>query len=257
MDFIISATTDIGNTKNTNQDSYNARVIRTQSEKMAFAVLCDGMGGLSKGEVASASVVKAFCNWVDMKLPILCGNGLEDADIQKDWCGIAIDFNEKIKNYGKKCGLTSGVGTTVTAILITEKKYYIINVGDTRAYEIMDKVSVLTKDQTVVSREVELGNLTEEQAKYDARRSVLLQCIGASDYIYPDIFIGNTKKDAVYMLCSDGFRHEISNDEIYNYLNPSVMLDKDIMKKNMDTLVEINKQRQERDNITVVSIRTY
>lgn len=173
MDFIISATTDIGNTKNTNQDSYNARVIRTQSEKMAFAVLCDGMGGLSKGEVASASVVKAFCNWVDMKLPILCENGLEDADIQKDWCGIAIDFNEKIKNYGKKCGLTSGVGTTVTAILITEKKYYIINVGDTRAYEIMDKVSVLTKDQTVVSREVELGNLTEEQAKYDARRSVL------------------------------------------------------------------------------------
>ena len=236
MDFIISATTDIGNTKNTNQDSYNARVIRTQSEKMAFAVLCDGMGGLSKGEVASASVVKAFCNWVDMKLPILCENGLEDADIQKDWCGIAIDFNEKIKNYGKKCGLTS---------------------GDTRAYDIMDKVSVLTKDQTVVSREVELGNLTEEQAKYDARRSVLLQCIGASDYIYPDIFIGNTKKDAVYMLCSDGFRHEISNDEIYNYLNPSVMLDKDIMKKNMDTLVEINKQRQERDNITVVSIRTY
>lgn len=59
------------------------------------------------------------------------------------------------------------------------------------------------------------------------------------------------------MLCSDGFRHEISNEEIYNYLNPLVMTDKDIMQKNMDTLVQINKQRQERDNITVVSIRTY
>lgn len=72
MDFIISATTDIGNTKNTNQDSYNARIINTQAGRMAFAVLCDGMGGLSKGEVASASVVKAFVNWVDNKLPILC-----------------------------------------------------------------------------------------------------------------------------------------------------------------------------------------
>lgn len=257
MDFIISATTDIGNTKSTNQDSYNARIINTQTGRMAFAVLCDGMGGLSKGEVASASVVKAFCNWVDEKLPVLCENGIDDEVIKNDWCVIATDYNEKIKNYGKKCGLTSGVGTTVTAMLITEHKYYIINVGDTRAYEIMDKVAVLTKDQTVVSREVELGNLTEEQAKYDARRSVLLQCIGASDYVYPDIFIGNTHKDAVYMLCSDGFRHEISNEEIYNYLNPSVMLDKDVMKRNMDTLVQINKQRQERDNITVVSIRTY
>lgn len=257
MDFIISATTDIGNTKNTNQDSYNARIINTQAGRMAFAVLCDGMGGLSKGEVASASVVKAFCNWVDNKLPILCENGFDDADIKKDWCSIVADFNEKIKNYAKKFGLVSGVGTTVTAILLTEKRYYIINVGDTRAYEILDRVAVLTKDQTVVSREVELGNLTEEQAKYDARRSVLLQCIGASDYVYPDIFIGNTKKDAVYMLCSDGFRHEISNEEIYNYLNPLVMTDKDIMQKNMDTLVQINKQRQERDNITVVSIRTY
>lgn len=257
MDFIISATTDIGNTKNTNQDSYNARIINTQAGRMAFAVLCDGMGGLSKGEVASASVVKAFCNWVDNKLPMLCENGFDDADIKKDWCSIAAHFNEKIKNYAKKCGLVSGVGTTVTAILLTEKRYYIINVGDTRAYEILDGVAVLTKDQTVVSREVELGNLTEEQAKYDARRSVLLQCIGASDYVYPDIFIGNTKKDAVYMLCSDGFRHEISNEEIYNYLNPLVMTDKDIMQKNMDTLVQINKQRQERDNITVVSIRTY
>lgn len=62
MDFIVSATTDIGNIKDTNQDSYNVKVLNTEAGKMAFAVLCDGMGGLSKGEVASASVVKAFCS---------------------------------------------------------------------------------------------------------------------------------------------------------------------------------------------------
>lgn len=257
MDFIVSATTDIGNIKDTNQDSYNVKVLNTEAGKMTFAVLCDGMGGLSKGEVASASVVKAFCSWVETRLPVLCASGLNDADIQKDWCKIATDFNEKIKNYGKKCGLSSGVGTTVTAILITEKRYYIINVGDTRAYEIANSVSILTKDQTVVAREVELGNLTEEQAEFDSRGSVLLQCIGASDYVYPDMFFGNTKKNAVYMLCSDGFRHEISSQEIFNYLNPQVMTDSQVMKNNMDALVQINKQRQERDNITVVSIKTY
>ena len=72
MDFIVSATTDIGNIKDTNQDSYNVKVLNTEAGKMAFAVLCDGMGGLSKGEVASASVVKAFCSWVDTRLPLVC-----------------------------------------------------------------------------------------------------------------------------------------------------------------------------------------
>lgn len=255
MNFIISAATDIGLTKNTNQDSYNARVYSTKQEKVVFAVLCDGMGGLAKGEVASASVVNAFCKWADTRLPALCERGFEDFDIQNEWTSIVTEYNEKIKIYGKKCGVS--MGTTVTAMLLTGKRYYIVNVGDTRAYEIADSVKVLTKDQTVVAREVELGNLTEEAAERDSRRSVLLQCVGASDSVYPDFFFGDTKLNAVYMLCSDGFRHEITVDEIYQYLNPNVMLNADGMKQNMNALIELNKQRQERDNISVVSIRTF
>lgn len=55
----------------------------------------------------------------------------------------------------------------MTALLLTEQRYYIINVGDTRAYEIGDHVVLLTKDQTVVAREVELGNLTQVEAETD------------------------------------------------------------------------------------------
>lgn len=257
MNFIISTATDIGTTKSTNQDSFNARVFSTQLGKIAFAVLCDGMGGLSKGEVASASLVNAFCKWADNKLPALCETGITDSEIREDWVGIATEYNEKIKLYGKKCGLASGLGTTLTALLLTESRYYIINVGDTRAYEITDSATVLTKDQTVVAREIELGNLTPEEAETDSRRSVLLQCIGASDDVYPDMFFGDTKLNATYMLCSDGFRHEITNEEIYNFLNPNVMVDADGMKHNMESLIELNKQRQERDNISVITIRTF
>jgi len=255
MNFIISASTDIGNTKQTNQDSYNVRVLSAPQGKMVFAILCDGMGGLAKGEVASSSLVNAFVKWSETRLPEIAKNGITDAAIRNDWVNLVTDFNEKIKLYGKRIG--AAVGTTVTALLITESRYYIINVGDTRAYEIMDGVRVLTKDQTVVAREVEQGILTPEQAEKDDRRSVLLQCVGASDVVYPDMFFGDTKLNAVYMLCSDGFRHEINSDEIFSYLNPNVMLDADGMKQNMDSLINLNKQRQERDNITVVSIRTF
>lgn len=257
MNFIISVATDIGTTKATNQDSFNARVMTTPLGRMAFAVVCDGMGGLDKGEVASASVVNAFCKWAEQRLPDLCESGLTDSAIRADWVGIATEYNEKIKLYGKRCGLASGLGTTVTAMLLTEQRYYIINVGDTRAYEIGDHVALLTKDQTVVAREVELGNLTQVEAETDPRRSVLLQCVGASDEVYPDMFFGDTALNATYMLCSDGFRHEITEGEIYAYLNPTVMTDADGMQRNMEALIELNKQRRERDNISVVTIRTF
>lgn len=255
MNFIVQGCTDIGNVKSTNQDSFMLRVFTAKAGKMAFAVLCDGMGGLAKGEVASASLVNAFRKWSEERLPVLCENGIQDVDVYNDWCAIATEFNEKIKSYGKSSGVS--MGTTVTAMLITEKRYYIINVGDTRAYELYDGISVLTKDHSVVAREVELGNLTEEEAENDPRRSVLLQCIGASDVVYPDVLFGDTRKDAVYMLCSDGFRHLISKDEIYANLNPSVMLNEDMMRNNMLGLIELNKHRMERDNITVLTIRTF
>lgn len=255
VNFIVSATTDIGLTKSTNQDSYSVRVFSTNQGKMVLAILCDGMGGLAKGEVASATLVNAFCKWSNNNLPSLCRNEITDLDIRASWTNIIIEYNEKIKNYGRTCGVS--LGTTVTAILLTEKRYYIMNVGDTRVYEISDTVKVLTKDQTVVAHEVELGYLTPEEAEVDSRRSVLLQCVGASDVVNPDMFFGDTKLNAVYMLCSDGFRHEITENEIHQYLNPNVMVDSDGMKKNMDSLIEINKQRQERDNISVISIRTF
>lgn len=255
MNFIISASTDIGLTKNTNQDSFSARVFSTGQGKIAFAVLCDGMGGLDQGEMASASIVNAYCKWSDTRLPELSEREITDSEIRSEWIGIATEYNEKIKEYGKTNGIS--IGSTVTVMLITASRYYIINIGDTRAYEISDSVRVLTKDQTVVAREIELGLLTEEEAKTDPRRSVLLQCVGASDDVYPDMFFGETRLNAVYMLCSDGFIHEITEREIYDFMNPDVMVDSDGMKRNMDSLIEVNKQRKERDNISVISIRTF
>ena len=132
MNFIISAVTDIGTTKDTNQDSYIVKVLNTNQGKMVFAVMCDGMGGLSKGEVASASLVNAFNKWSENELVSMCDAEITDSNIRNDWVGIVTEYNEKIKNYGKRSGVS--MGTTVTAILITPKRYYIIIVGHTWEY---------------------------------------------------------------------------------------------------------------------------
>lgn len=254
MEFLISANTDIGIVKKTNQDSLSVKIINTSNGKMSFAVLCDGMGGLAKGEVASASLVCAFDKWLKEQFPTILDN-LNEKTIREQWEYIITYYNNTIKNYG--LGLGVSLGTTAVIILITDEFYYVMNIGDSRAYEISDKLVQITKDQTYIVREIEEGRMTPEQARIDPRRNVLLQCVGASEVVVPDMFVGKTKKGAVYMLCSDGFRHEVTPDEIFQYLNPNVLTSINNMNNNALALIELNKTRNERDNISIAMIRTY
>ena len=192
MNYIAMASSEAGLVKQTNQDSYFAQVVSGARGKLAFAVVCDGMGGLEKGEVASASVVQAFRRWVEERLPLMDQDEIDDQSIRSEWTEIAVSFNEKLKRYGRENQLR--LGTTLTALLLTDQRYYCMNIGDTRAYELTDRLTQITEDHTVIAREVELGNLTEEEARTDPRRSVLLQCIGASEEIFPDLFFRRGEK---------------------------------------------------------------
>lgn len=251
--FLISASTDIGIRKNTNQDSLSVRRIRTPHGEVVFAILCDGMGGLAKGEVASGTVVQAFINWSYNRLPILLQTGIQDRDIRKEWEDIITYYNQRIMSYGKEKGIQ--LGTTVVVQLITQTRYYILNVGDSRVYELNDRLQQLTNDQTYIAREIKLGHMTEEEAKVSNKRNVLLQCVGASRQVCPEMIFGDTKPNVVYMLCSDGFRHEITPEEIYEKLQSSEMQTKEKMKENMESLIELNKNRLEQDNISLITIR--
>ena len=149
------------------------------------------------------------------------------------------------------------LGTTAVVMLLTQNRYYILNVGDSRAYELTTNIRQITNDQTFVAREIAMGRMTEAEAMTDSRRNVLLQCVGASDDVYPDMFFGDVQHNAVYMLCSDGFRHEITAEEIYEKLQPGVLFDEYMMQQHSISLIELNKQRQERDNISVTLVRTF
>lgn len=255
MKYMIQAVTDIGNVKETNQDSLSIKRINTAQGEMVFAVLCDGMGGLSKGEVASASVIRGFEKWMYQELPGLSRLPIEAQTLQDQWAEVIQRQNREIGNYGRQNGCS--LGTTAVVMLLTQTDYYIMNVGDSRAYVLQTELKQLTRDQTLVAEEVRKGRMTEEQAKTDARRSILLQCVGASETVYPDMYFGEVQKDAVYLLCSDGFHHEISTEEIAYYLQPAVLTDSQVMENNARYLITMDKKRQERDNISVILVRTF
>lgn len=252
MRFIATADTDIGISKDTNQDSVLIKHAMADGKEILLAVICDGMGGLSKGELASATVIRAFAKWFDEELPF----ELENVDLQvigAKWSLLLKELNAQILEYSKENGI-EGVGTTFSGILFIDEQYVIGHVGDTRIYHIGSSMTQLTTDQTFVAREISRGTMTLEQAKTDKRRNLLLQCIGASKVVEPQIICGKTEKGA-YMLCSDGFRHEITEAEIYESLNPINLMNKDAMHNNAKYLIEQNKSREEKDNISVLLIK--
>lgn len=201
MKFFVTAHTDIGIKKNTNQDSLLVLKAIYKNSEIVFSVLCDGMGGLAKGEVASASVIDAYSKWFQNDFIEMLRKGLDKDEIFGVWEKIASEMNAKISAYGEKNGIS--LGTTLVMMLMCDEKYYIMNIGDSRVYRYTDATYILTKDHTLVQREIDMGRMTEEEAKNHPKRNVLLQCIGASPFIQPDFFfteILNLRKYIFFVL---------------------------------------------------------
>lgn len=251
MRYTAIADTDIGITRETNQDSVLIKHAATDIGEVLMAIVCDGMGGLSKGELASATVIREFARWFDEELP----RELENLDMQiigGKWALMLKELNARILEYG--AGIGASLGTTFSGILMIDDQFVIAHVGDTRIYHLGAALTQLTDDQTFIAREISRGNMTVEQAKTDKRRNMLLQCVGASKVVEPQLICGTVEKGA-YLICSDGFRHEITPEEIYATLAPAGLTHKTIMQNNARYLIEQVKSRQERDNISVILIK--
>lgn len=255
MNFITANHTDIGTVKQTNQDSMLIEQAFTDMGNVLFAAVCDGMGGLAKGELASATLIRMLSDWFMEELPMLIRDGLKSDDLRNSWDRLAKKANKEIFEYGDRHGFA--LGTTCVIFLTFGNSYFIMNIGDSRAYLLSDQMYQLTKDQSYVQREIEMGNMTPEQAAVSPQRSVLLQCVGASDDIEPDFFAGSIAPNQTYLLCSDGFVHMASAGEVYERLCPAAATDSQTITQNLQYITELIKSRGERDNISALVFRTY
>lgn len=253
MNYKIVAHTDIGIKKSTNQDSVLMKVAQTDYGNVILCAVCDGMGGLAKGELASATMVKMLSKWFEEEFPEMLYQGLSIEDLKRSWTNLIYQGNDKISSYSH--ALRTNMGTTMVVLLIVNNVYYIANVGDSRVYQLREELLQLTIDQTVVQREIARGKMTLEEAMNDPRRNVLLQCIGSSQVIEPDFYTGTVNSGTMFLLCSDGFRHVISEEEIYEYLTPFRVFNEQAMKESLVYLIDLNKYRMETDNISAALVR--
>jgi serine/threonine protein phosphatase PrpC len=253
LEFLSAYHTDVGIKKKANQDSLLLMQADTAEGELFFSVICDGMGGLSKGELVSAATCEVFRTWFIETLPRLLRKGRLEEELKKSWEDLIFNMNSRVLDYSDLHHLQ--LGTTAVALLLHRGRYAIINVGDSRVYQFADSLFQLTKDQTVVQREVDLGMLSPEEAERDKRRNVLLQCIGASAVIEPEFLWGSYEPGTVFMLCSDGFRHTIQPKELWDHLNPAMIQSEQQIAYGLAYLTDLNKHRREDDNISAIGIK--
>ena len=144
--------TDKGAVRLSNQDSFCARISNFGQETIALLTVCDGMGGLQSGELASTGAVRGFENWFEQQLPSLVREGLTEEAVFLSWHRMLETLHETLCGYSEKEGIR--LGTTVSALLLTRERFYQAQIGDSRIY-LDDGITLeqMTKDQTLAMRE--------------------------------------------------------------------------------------------------------
>ncbi len=255
MEYMISAKTDIGTVRKTNQDCVIVKTAISSAGKVVLAAICDGMGGLDEGSYASTTVTKLIEQWFQQRLSAWLEDGCSDMAFRKEWTELMSLANRELIQYGSERELR--VGTTCTTLLLLPRRYYISHVGDTRVYEISDTVVRLTHDHTVAARDARNGLISMEEAEYSENNRILTQCVGVSGDANPEFYFGTTRTDTVYLLCSDGFRHKLKPKELLDAFSPLQASCSAAMGEACDSLIELVKQRGEADNISIAVIRPF
>lgn len=235
MRILVNAVTDNGIRKKINQDSILIKTAKVEESLISLAVVCDGVGGLDKGEVASAFIVKKFEYWFNSILKKrFYFYDLNNYKIE--FINILKDVNEKLLKHQKFNGET--LASTCSIFFSIDNRYIIVHVGDTRIYEITtSNITILTRDH------VEKIN--------DQNTHALYQCIGFNNSFVPDTLEGIIDQNVVFLLCSDGFRNLLRKNYIFDKYNPNIVEDAKYIKDISVEIFEKIKKEGELDNITV------
>lgn len=240
----IIGNTDKGCVRKTNQDYYTNRVI---SPNLGFSIVCDGMGGIGGGEIAS----KLATEYIEKTLDEQIDENTDENFIKTILSDAIMGANTVVFNYAKKSVDLIGMGTTVVAVVIKNHKIYGASDGDSRLYKIDVKtndITQITKDHTVVQFLLENGEITAEQAENHPQKHYITRAIGVEEYIQTDSFEDEFDENSVYLICTDGLYNFMSKDEIKKKTLDSVQIG------TVRPLIDFAKINGGGDNITAVVI---
>lgn len=239
----IIGNTDVGRTRIANEDAYR---YGTFDDGVSWAVVCDGMGGVHGGKIASTTAI----DMVSQKIRKCYNSSMKLPSIENLLLSSITTANCIVYDRGVADSELEGMGTTIVAAVVKNGEACIAHVGDSRAYKISgDKISLITKDHSLVQEMLDLGQITQTEFENHPRKNIITRAMGVEEKVEIEFNNIEFRENEALLLCSDGLSGLVSRDEmleIYNNTEFSSLADKYIEAANDNGGV---------DNITVVVMK--
>ncbi|MBQ8267493.1 MAG: Stp1/IreP family PP2C-type Ser/Thr phosphatase [Clostridia bacterium] len=237
----VFAKTDKGKVRSINQDAF---YINTLTDGAVLAVVCDGMGGASAGDIASKTAVEIISQYVLNAY----NPSMSSDDITRLLDNAIASANLEVFTLSQKDEQLNGMGTTAVVAVVREAQAIICNVGDSRAYLVNHQLVQLTRDHSVVQSLVESGKLSPEEARVHPEKNVITRALGVEENVLTDSYIIDIGENDKLLLCTDGLSNYADADSILHIVNNNVF------DKVTDLLIKEANLGGGRDNITAAVI---
>lgn len=273
--YVYSARTDVGRERSHNEDGIVAfhfdSIADSKVETYGFFAVSDGMGGHNAGEIASMTAIKSMVGVVNRRffekitrshsfqLPDHVFNYHFKKDKSKTRFPLADTVlrvavkkaNEDIIHLSRKNPAFFGMGATVTAALLHGASLTFVNVGDSRCYLVRKgAIAQLTQDHTVVNQLMEMGKITQEEARTHPAKNFLYRSLGSEEEVVPDVRSASLEAPSTLLLCSDGLSNMVPDHAILEVAShchdPHAATRK---------LIDMANKAGGRDNISVVLVK--
>lgn len=238
----IVAKTDKGLVRSSNQDAY---AVGELPGEVAWAVVCDGMGGEAGGNIASALAVKV----ISEKITSAYNEKMRDASIKNLLDSAICAANIEVYDMAYSRPDLQGMGTTVVAVIVRDKTAFIAHAGDSRAYIVSgETIQQITTDHSLVQNMVDRGEITAEQAQHHPKKNLITRAVGVEKRIDIDFSEIDLNDNETLILCTDGLSNFVKNKEMIDDIKDGQYY------AFADRLVKRANKNGGGDNITVVAI---
>lgn len=237
--------TDVGLKRHENQDTYAFETFGAPDT--VVAVVCDGMGGVNGGQLASSLAVSTFMEELHARAHV----DMTEEQVREMESLCVRQANSAVYARSLEGEEYLGMGTTLVSAIVSPDTAIVCNVGDSRAYHIGENgITRVTRDHSVVESLIESGNITPEEARTHPNRNLITRALGPDKDIECDLFTIPFARGDSLLLCSDGLIVTAEDREILENVRAEADGERALAR-----LMQLAMDRGAPDNVTIVLIR--